>query len=130
MNIFVYYEDTDATGIVYHPNYLKFCDRARSDYFFNTGTPVGKQDGHLIIHSLQCKYISPAKVGDKLYIESKILKLKKTSIELEQSIYLDDKVIFKLEIKMLYVVNKKPHVFPEEMIRLFNSILKDKWWKL
>ena len=126
MNISVYYEDTDATGIVYHPNYLKFCDRARSNYFFSTGTPVGKQDGHLIIHSLQCQYIAPAKLGDQLFIESKILKLKKTSIDLEQSIYLDEKVIFKLQIKMLYVVDMKPHIFPEEMIGLFDSILKDK----
>ena len=126
MNITVYYEDTDATGIVYHPNYLKFCDRARSNYFFTTRTPVEKQGGHLIIHSLECQYIAPAKLGDELCIESKILNLKKTSIELEQSIYLDEKVIFKLQIKMLYVVNMKPHIFPQEMIRLFDSILKDK----
>jgi len=126
MNICVYYEDTDATGIVYHPNYLKFCDRARSNYFFSTDTPLEKQDGYLIIHSLQCQYVAPAKLGDQLLIKSKIISLKKTSINLEQSIYLDEKVIFKLQIKMLYVVDKKPHIFPEEMIRLFNSILKDR----
>lgn len=77
MKITVYYEDTDATGIVYHPNYLKYCDRARVEHFFQSGTPMQQKDAHLAIHSLSCKYLSPARLGDVLEVTSIITKLKK-----------------------------------------------------
>lgn len=125
MQVTVYYEDTDATGIVYHPNYLKYCDRARTEYFFQTDTPMQKKDAHLIIHSLNCRYLAPAKLGDVLQIESVISKLKKTSCEIEQTIYHDSKPIFTLQLTMLYVYKMRPSAFPASMRELFNSHTKD-----
>lgn len=126
MNIRIYYEDTDATGIVYHPNYLKFCDRARSNYFFDSGVNIQEGGGYLIIHSLNCNYLSPAKLGDIIMIESQITKLKRTSLDIKQTIFLRDKAIFVLNLKMLYLKENKPSPFPNSMAGLFKKIiLKD-----
>lgn len=126
MQVTVYYEDTDATGIVYHPNYLKYCDRARVEHFFETGTPLQEKDAHLIIHSLNCRYLAPAKLGDVLNIKSVITKLKRTSFELEQTIYLNNIAIFTMQLTMLYVQNMRPTTIPASMLELFHSITKDK----
>jgi len=125
MDIIIYYEDTDSSGIVYHANYLKYCDRARSKYFFENNIALENTNGHLTIHSLRCKYVSPAKLGDKLIVQSTITMLKKTSIEIKHIILLENKLIFEMNIKMLYVVNLKPYVFPNQMLEMFKSILKD-----
>ena len=125
MNITIYYEDTDATGIVYHANYLKYCDRARNNYFFQNKINLQEINGHLIIHSLQCQYISPARLGDELNVQSTITKLKKTSLEIEQIIFLNNKPLFKMQIKMLYVVDMKPSIFPTQILKMFNLIFKD-----
>ena len=126
MNIIIYYEDTDVTGIVYHANYIKFCDRARSEYFFKNKIDLESFEGYLTIHSLNCRYIAPAKLGDNLNIISKIIALKKTSIEIEHLIYINSELIFKMDIKLIYVLNKKPYLFPIKMCNLFKLILKDK----
>jgi len=125
MDITIYYEDTDSSGIVYHANYLKYCDRARSKYFFDNKIALENTNGHLTIHSLRCKYIAPAKLGDKLIVQSTISMLKKTSIEIKHIILLENKLIFEMNIKMLYVVNMKPYIFPNQMLKMFKLILKD-----
>ena len=125
MDITIYYEDTDSTGIVYHANYLKYCDRARSKYFFENNITLENTNGHLTIHSLECKYVAPAKLGDKLIVQSTITMLKKTSIEIKHIILFENKLIFQMSIKMLYVVNMKPYIFPDQMLKMFKLILKD-----
>ena len=125
MDITIYYEDTDSTGIVYHANYLRYCDRARSRYFFDNNIDLESNNGYLTIHSLKCKYIAPAKLGDKLIVESIITMLKKTSIEIKHLILLKNEPIFEMNIKMLYVVNMKPSIFPIPMLDMFKTILKD-----
>lgn len=122
MDMRIYYEDTDATGIVYHPNYLKFCDRARSSYFFDNGLDIQEDGGYLIIHSLNCNFLYPAKLGDIITLKSQITKLKRTSLDIRQTIFLEDKTIFTLNLKMLYLKDNKPSPFPSSMAELFRKI--------
>ncbi|MBE9828649.1 YbgC/FadM family acyl-CoA thioesterase [Campylobacter concisus] len=97
MKIRIYYEDTDAGGIVYHTNYIKFCERARSEAFFQAGLNFTKESGYFVVSSLEAKFIASAVLGDEVFVRTKILELKKASLVLEQEIYkFDDKNVEKL----------------------------------
>ena len=97
MKIRIYYEDTDAGGIVYHTNYIKFCERARSEAFFKAGLNFTKESGSFVVLSLEAKFIASAVLGDEVFVRTKILELKKASLVLEQEIYkFDDKNVEKL----------------------------------
>ena len=103
MQIRVYYEDTDTGGVVYHSNYLNFCERARSDAFFDKGiTPVLKS-GHFVARRVVADYFLSAKLGDLLEVKSELLKMKAASFILKQSIYKNEKKLFELEITLAYI---------------------------
>ena len=103
VKIRVYYEDTDTGGVVYHSNYLNFCERARSDAFFKKGmTPVLKS-GHFVARKVVADYFWSAKLGDLLEVKSELLKMKAASFLLKQTIYKDDKKLFELEITLAHI---------------------------
>ena len=103
MKIRVYYEDTDTGGVVYHSNYLNFCERARSQAFFdNNITPI-LQDGHFVARKIVGNFYKSAKLGDVLRVESKLLKMKSASFILSQTIYKEKEQIFNLEITLAYI---------------------------
>jgi len=103
VKIRVYYEDTDTGGVVYHSNYLNFCERARSDVFFKKGiTPILK-NGHFVARKIVANYYNSAKLGDLIDVKSRVLKMKAASFILNQSIYKKDKKIFELEITLAYI---------------------------
>jgi len=103
MKIRVYYEDTDAGEIVYHSNYINFCERARSDAFFKKNmTPVLKS-GHFVARKLEADYFSSAKLGDLLDVTTELVQMKAASFKLLQTIYKDEKKIFELSITLAYI---------------------------
>ena len=101
MQIRVYYEDTDCGGIVYHANYIKYCERARSDFFFSQGIPPIQDNIGFVVKSMQIDFLSPAKLGDLLEIQTQILECKKASILLLQEIFLAQKKIFSAEVLLV-----------------------------
>lgn len=112
MKIRIYYEDTDAGGIVYHTNYIKFCERARSEAFFQAGLNFTKEDGYFVVSSLEAKFIASAVLGDEVFVRTKILELKKASLVLEQEIYkFDDKnaekLLFRATITLAFMKEEK-----------------------
>ncbi|MGP1360425.1 YbgC/FadM family acyl-CoA thioesterase [Campylobacter sp.] len=112
MKIRIYYEDTDAGGIVYHTNYIKFCERARSEAFFEAGLNFTKEDGYFVVSSLEAKFIASAVLGDEIFVRSKVLDIKKASIVLEQEIYkFDDKnaekLLFRATITLAFMKEEK-----------------------
>jgi acyl-CoA thioester hydrolase len=121
MKVRIYYEDTDAGGIVYHSNYLNFCERARSEIFFEFGVNFDKQNGHFVIKSINANYISSAKLGDLLEIKTKILSKKSASIELLQTIFLKDSEIFNLKILLVFIKNDKISKIPKELVQIFDN---------
>lgn len=106
MKIRVYYEDTDTGGVVYHSNYLNFCERARSDCFFKLGITPELESGHFVARKLQADYFSVAKLGDILEIKSELFEMKAASFTLIQSIYKEEKKIFELKITLAYITFK------------------------
>jgi len=100
MKIRVYYEDTDVGGIVYHANYLKFCERARSEYFFQSGSSPQLEGGEFVVVSLEAKFKASAKLGDTLEIKTEVLNLKGSSFTLNQSVYKDNIILFNMNVRL------------------------------
>lgn len=103
MKIRVYYEDTDTGGVVYHSNYLNFCERARSEVFFSRGLSPVLEHGHFVAKKLEADYIDAARLGDELEVKSELLEIKGASFGLCQSIFKEDKKIFELRITLAYI---------------------------
>lgn len=86
----VYYEDTDAGGVVYHSNYINFFERARTEWLRQLGYELDElvQNEQLIfvVRALSCEYLSPALFNDELYISAEIKELGNTSIQFEQKV--------------------------------------------
>jgi acyl-CoA thioester hydrolase len=107
MQVRVYYEDTDAGGIVYHSNYLNFCERARSEYFFNAGSVPLLEGGEFIVASLEAKFRAPARLGDLLDVKTDVLSMKGSSLLLKQSVYKDELLLFDMDIKLGFIKDGK-----------------------
>jgi len=85
----VYLEDSDAQGIVYYVNYLKFMERARTELLRELGfdfQPLQEQKGHFVVHSLDVRYLKPARVDDNLQITASILKTARTYVVFSQKV--------------------------------------------
>lgn len=93
----VYYEDTDAGGVVYHSNYLKFCERARSDHFYERGSSPQRGDRHFVIVSMSAKFKAPARLGDMLEVTMQPIRMNKASVELHQEIYCEGRLLFEMD---------------------------------
>ena len=103
MKIRVYYEDTDMGGVVYHANYLKFCERVRSEQFFKRGLMPHGESGHFFVKNLQAEYIASAKLGDLLDIQTQLVKLSAASFVLHQEVWCDEKKLFAMDITLVHV---------------------------
>jgi len=103
MKIRVYYEDTDTGGIVYHSNYLNFCERARSEVFFSRGITPELESGHFVARKIIADYYRPAKLGDMLDIKTELLDMKNASFVLKQTIFKEESKLFELVITLAYI---------------------------
>ena len=124
-NTKVYYEDTDAAGIVYYANYLKFLERARSEAIYSIGLTNKKllNDHGTIIIVKSCKidYKSPAKFEDLLEIISKIKTIGKSSFTMDQIIKRKDQIISESEIVLVTVNTEgKPIRIPDVLNKFLN----------
>jgi len=122
MKIRVYYEDTDAGGIVYHTNYIKYCERARSEIFFQKDMIPSQSDtSGFVVRDLKASFLATSTLGDTLDVTSKVLTLKGTSLVLEQEVWKEDVKVFSMEVVLVYVDKGKPFRIPE----IFRDIFKD-----
>ena len=124
-NTKVYYEDTDAAGIVYYANYLKFLERARSEAIYSMGLTNKKllNDNGTIIIVKSCKieYKKPAKFEDSLEIISKIKTIGKSSFTIDQMIKRKEEVISESEIVLVTVnAEGKPIRIPDVLNKFLN----------
>jgi acyl-CoA thioester hydrolase len=122
MKIRVYYEDTDAGGIVYHTNYIKYCERARSDIFFerNMKPTLGDNSG-FVVRDIKASFLATAALGDTLEVTTKVLTLKRSFIVLLQEVWKEEVKIFSMEVVLVYVDGGKPCRIPEEFEDIFKA---------
>lgn len=115
MQIRVYYEDTDVGGVVYHSNYLNFCERARSQLFFDAGRSPILEGGHFVAKHIEADYLKSAKFGDLLTVETALKSIKNASFTLIQNIYRDKEMLFKIEIQLVHLSHEGDiTLIPEE----------------
>lgn len=103
MQIRVYYEDTDVGGVVYHSNYLNFCERARSGLFFDAGRSPILDEGHFVAKHIEADYLKSAKFGDVLEVKTTLLELKKASFTLLQEVFRGEEALFRMRILLVYI---------------------------
>ncbi len=116
INARVYYEDTDAGGIVYHANYLKFCERARTEWLRSLGF---EQQGMLqegrgfVLSKLEASYKKPARLDDLLTISCVPLKLRRVAVSFEQKINNEKgELLFVMQCQIAFVDVKNSSLQP------------------
>jgi len=123
-NIKVYYEDTDAGGVVYYANYLKFLERARTEALFSLGfsnKKIKDEFGALIIvKSCNVEYKKSAYLEDKLSIRSFVKSITKTSFIMNQFISKDNDLVVEAKVHLVFINQKgKPIKVPESLFQDF-----------
>jgi acyl-CoA thioester hydrolase len=124
----VYYEDTDAGGIVYYANYLKFFERARTELLREIGINqvffLQQQLGFVVI-KVEVDYIASAKLDDLLDINSSIVTLKRASLIFEQQIYNQSQQLLcraTIGIACVDFHKDKPCAIPESILGAFKRV--------
>lgn len=106
----VYYEDTDAGGIVYYANYLKFAERARTELLRETGRQqfdmLREQGIGFTVRSCQAEFFAPARLDDILEIRSAVTEVLGASMRLSQRIWRGDRLLCGLQFRIA-VMNRK-----------------------
>lgn len=122
MKIRVYYEDTDAGGIVYHTNYIKYCERARSEVFFAKNmSPTLGEDSGFVVRNITANFLATSTLGDMLNVTTKLLTLKNSSLVLLQEVWKDDVKNFSMKVVLVYISKGKPSRIPEIFRDTFES---------
>ncbi|MFU2090076.1 tol-pal system-associated acyl-CoA thioesterase [Avibacterium avium] len=123
----VYYEDTDAGGVVYHARYLHFFERARTDYLRELGfSQQALLDEHnlaFVVKTMQIDYRLAAKLDDLLTVETEVSDIKGATILFSQQIKRNDVLICTAEVKVACVdlTKMKPVAIPQEIKAAFNG---------
>ena len=125
----VYYEDTDAGGVVFYANYLKFIERGRTEYLrelgFEQATLAIQYNIVFVVKSVNADYLSPAYLDDVIEVQTSIDLMKNASLVFAQKILNIEKntVLFSAEVKVVSVLknNLKPCAFPQEILEKLNG---------
>ena len=126
----VYYEDTDAGGVVYYANYLRFLERARTEALSNIGLSnkkIKEEFGSLIIvKSCNIQYKKPSYLEDELSIRSFVKSISKTSFFMNQIITRGDSVISEAQVHLVFINEKgKPIKIPNVIFENFKPYFCD-----
>jgi len=124
----VYYEDTDAAGIVYYANYLKFIERARTEMMRAAGidhSSMRDADGVLfIVRRCTLDYRQPARLDDLLQIHTRIVTLKGASLEVEQIVLRDSETLVHAELRLACIKESgAPARFPPDLRSSLEAML-------
>jgi acyl-CoA thioester hydrolase len=107
LSIRVYYEDTDAGGIVYYANYLKYCERGRTEFLRAQGisnSDLRAQEGKLfVVRDVTCHYKRPAVLDDALILQTKVDKIGKSSIVMHQVVLRGSQILFDAMITLVCI---------------------------
>jgi acyl-CoA thioester hydrolase len=118
----VYYEDTDAAGIVYHSNYLNFAERARTEMLRGLGfgqQVMRQRDGvGFAVRRLQVEYLRPARLDDRLTVESRFCGCGGATLDMAQRVLCDEHILATLEVFLACIGRDgRPRRLPPELRR-------------
>ena len=127
-NLKVYYEDTDAQGVVYYANYLKFFERARTEYLRAVGYEQMELMGAgiiFVVRGVEMKLHKPARLDDNIIVSTQLVKLGKVSFDFKQIAFVEDITIAEANIKCgsLDPNTFKPSSLPEYLHKGMKKLL-------
>ena len=116
----VYYEDTDAAGIVYYANYLKFAERARTEMMRDSGSShshmMEKFDSAFAVSRCEVDYLKPAMLDDLLSIETRVLEVGGAVVRLDQRVLREGDLLARLNVRIACLNRKgRPQRLPEQV---------------
>ena len=130
-NIRIYYEDTDAGGVVYYANYLRFLERCRSDWLREQGYDVAELERDhgcvFAVRSVQLEYLRAARLSDVVHVDMMVQKLRRAGITIHQTITRDNEPLMTAVI-MVVCVNRqsfKPVLIPQPLYKVINQWTQD-----
>lgn len=125
----IYYEDTDAAGIVYYANYLRFAERARTEALRLSGIDqsdlLREHNVGFVVRKCIVEFLKPAMLDDLLTIETRLHDINKVSMELHQTIRRSEETLVTMEVKLVVVgaslkLEKLPDFVRKAMLKIFN----------
>lgn len=123
----LYFEDTDALGIVYHANYLKYFERARTEWFRSAGIQhmaLARETGvGFVIRKCDMEWFAPLTLDDVVVATAQVSEMGRSSVHLEQTILKNDEVVCRAHILMVCVdfQSKKPRSVPDSLRHIFET---------
>lgn len=125
----VYYEDTDAGGVVYYANYLKYFERARTEWLrtlgYNQQALIDQRGLLFAVRSVQLEYIAPARLDDLLTVELRIDRIRRASIDFAQSIRRNDEATqlctAQVKVACLEAERFRPNAIPADIKESFRG---------
>ena len=123
----VYYEDTDALGMVYYANYLKYAERARTEMIRLLGFATISRDNNTTLAVRRCEvdYLSPALLDDELEVVSGLIAIGGASFELEQTVMRGTARLVRLEVRLAMVLSSgRPTRLPGDFRSALESFLQ------
>lgn len=128
----VYYEDTDFSGAVYHANYLKFCERARSDCLRLLGIHHHELHWHetegrmgFVVRRMICDFLKPARIDDLLEVETRFREWAGARMEIDQAVKRGDETLFAAAVTAALVDSKgRPKRLPKTMSEVMKSLAR------
>ena len=126
-NFKVYYEDTDAGGIVYYANYLKYFERARTEWIYALGfdhNKLDKSDILIVVRSCNIDYEKSVKFEEEIEVVSELSKISPVRINLIQSVQVNKEIRVKGNVELAIVDRAgKPKKMPEDLYKSFKSCI-------
>ena len=132
----VYYEDTDAGGVVYHSNYINYFERARTEWLRQLGYELDelaeKDKLVFVVRAVNCEYLRPAKFNDELFVSAEIIEQGKTSILFEQKVMRSSnqggsecEILAKgtVTVVSVHATRFKPIRLPEQIMESIKSVI-------
>jgi len=123
----VYYEDTDAGGVVYYANYLKFFERARTEMLRSLGFEQDRllleENVIFVVRSVKIDYLKPARFNEHIQVSAKVIEHKKTNLTFEQSITRQQDLLCSgaIRIACLDAQSMKPKLIPIAILELLSE---------
>ena len=123
----VYYEDTDAGGVVYHASYLRFMERARTDLLSGLGMDLaasqGSGEGLYVVAELTIRYRAPARLGDALLITSRLQQITGSSLVVQQAVSRDGAEVAAATVRVVFVgPDGRPRRQPAHWVSAFRAM--------
>lgn len=125
----VYVEDTDAGGIVYYANYLKYIERARTELIRTLGFDKPALFGSLqfVVHSVGIKYLQSAVLDDEIIATAELIRVTRTSFTVTQTVLRKNDLLIDAEVKIVCISHDKktPCAIPGNMLKKLQGGIKN-----